>query len=118
MQTDDNKFKQLCVLEGATLGEGGPSEFEEYVNSQLKVRVKFAEVVTTLPDLDQGAAPVPGTGGRCDLLFYVHQDDVGKFAVPRLLYGIRWWEDVLANNCEIYSNETKQKYKNTWQEAN
>jgi hypothetical protein len=40
---------------------------------------------------------MPGTGGRNDVVFAVHQDDIKTFAVPRLSIGVRWVEDVLDN---------------------
>lgn len=47
--------------------------------------------------------------------FYVHDDDIGRFAVKRLLYGIRWWEDVLGNgNGYQYSEDTLKKYQKIW----
>jgi hypothetical protein len=45
-----------------------------------------------------------GTGGRSDFFFYFHRDDIVRVAVRRLMHGIRWWEDVVANEAEDVDN--------------
>jgi hypothetical protein len=68
------------------------------------------EEVETLPTPN-----VEGTGGRNDVFFYVHDNDIDKFSVPRLSMGIRWWEDVLGNgNGVLYKEEVLTKYPKTW----
>jgi len=45
----------------------------------------------------------------------VHDEDIDKFAVPRLSMGIRWWEDVLRNgNGVLYTEDVLEKYPMTW----
>jgi hypothetical protein len=90
-------YTQLCVWPGATLGDQTPQEFEEFVLEMMGTRVRYHDTVETLPDLENGN-PVPETGGRSDLFFYVHTDDIPHFSVPRLKIGIRWWEDVIVYN--------------------
>ncbi len=48
---------------------------------------------------------------RTDVLFVVHSEDIPKFAVPRLAWGMRWLEDVM-NNDESY--RPPSQYKRTW----
>ena len=110
-----NQFTQLCVWPGViVIGESKPEEhegqiidFEAWVANEFKgTRAKFAEEVKTLPTPGE-----PGTGGRHDIFFYVHHNDIGIFAVPRLAYGIRWWEDVIENESHlIYPQEVLDKY--------
>ena len=105
------KFNQLCVLEGTIMPEGGAKELETFFKNQMGVRVKFETQTKTLPDFE-GCTE---TGGRNDIFFYIHDDDIGKFAVPRLQMGIRWWEDVLGNgNGKLYSEDFLLTYKKTW----
>ena len=70
------------------------------------------------PDLDDDGNPVPETGGRSDILFYVHTDDVAAFALKRLqLDGApRWWENVVSynDNSHLYTQEVLDRYKVTW----
>jgi len=111
------KFNQLCVWPATTCGNK-PEEikaFENFIANNFNgVRVKYEAEVTTLPDKINGE-DVPGTGGRNDLFFYVHDDDIGKFAIARLAVGIRWWEDVLGNgNAYLYSEEFLKKHPKTW----
>ena len=109
----NDKFNQLCVLEGTLFPEGGVEEFHQFFKDEMGVRVKFENQVKTLPDNPECTK----TGGRNDLFFYIHDDDVSKFAVPRLQMGIRWWEDVLGNgNGKLYDQDVLEAYPNTWQE--
>ncbi len=71
----------------------------------------------TGPDRDENGIAVPETGGRHDVFFAVHNDDVMRFAIPRLQMGIRWIEDVLENEARetehsIYPERVKE-YR-TW----
>lgn len=111
-----NKFSQLCVWPGTALGDSTPAELEQFFLDELNARVKYHTEVKTLPDTDDNGNPVPDTGGRNDLFFYVHEDDIAHFAVPRLSMGIRWWEDVVGynNNSHLYTPEFLAANPLTW----
>ena len=82
-------YRQVCVWPCTTLGENKPEDFVELFKEQ-GFRVQFLEEIkTTEPSADE-------EGYRIDLFFAVHNDDINKFALPRLKMGIRWIEDVLA----------------------
>jgi hypothetical protein len=103
-------FSQLCVWEGTVVGADEVANFEGWLQSEFGVRAKYVEEVLTLPTEGE-----PETGGRNDLFFRVHDEDVMKFAVPRLMVGIKWWEDVLGNgNGVLYPQEVLEKYEKTW----
>ena len=103
-------FNQLCVWEGTVVGANEVGSFENWVQLEFGVRAKYSEEVLTLPTPGE-----EGTGGRNDLLFYIHDEDVNKFAIARLVYGIRWWEDVLKNGNEVlYPQHILEKYPQTW----
>ena len=108
-----NNFTQLCVWSGVLLGDSSIEEFESFFMSELGVRIKYHTEVETLPDLDERGNPVPDTGGRNDIFFFVHSDDIAKFAMPRLEMGIRWWEDVIK-----YNDNSKHLYTPEFIEAN
>ena len=102
------QFNQLCVMEGTLMPEGGAKELESFFKDEMGVEVRFETQVKTLPD-------ETGEGGRSDLFFYIADDDISKFAVPRMSMGIRWWEDVLGNgNGKLYPSEILEKYSKTW----
>ena len=93
-------YNQLCVWPGVIIGET-PQEKQELVKfmvDEFGVRVKYHTEVKTLPDLDSSGKPVSETGGRNDLFFFVHNDDLSKFATSRFQLGVRWWEDVIVYN--------------------
>jgi hypothetical protein len=112
------EYQQLCVWHGCTFNESDSEDFTQMVQNELKCQnpPKIVGVVETLPDLDADGNPVPDTGGRHDFCFFVHQDDIGRFAVPRLAYGIRWWEDVAKynNNAHIYPEDFREAYPVVW----
>lgn len=76
-------FRQVCVWPSTIVGER-VAEFVEWMKETFNIRVQYLEEIVT--DLDSN-----------DLFFAVHNDDVNKFTVPRLEYGIRWVEDVFFN---------------------
>ena len=107
---------QLCVWPGTLLGDSTPQDLENFFLSEMGVRVKFVDQVMTLPDLDQEGNPVPDTGGRSDLFFTIHDEDVSRFAIPRLNMGIRWWEDVVGynDNKHLYTEEFLKAHPLKW----
>jgi hypothetical protein len=89
-------YNQVCVIHGLLVSDDEVKDFEEKIQEVFETRIQFLETIKTNPDLDNDGKPVKETGGRHDVFFAAHDDDVGKFAVPRLMNGIRWIEDVLA----------------------
>ena len=107
------EFNQLCVLEGTVVGNSKKvqEDFIKFFKNEMGVDIHFETEVKTLPDNPECTE----TGGRNDLFFYIADDDISKFAVPRLQMGIRWWEDVLGNgNGKLYPREILEKYPKTW----
>ena len=101
-------FHQVCVWPGTELqrcDEREIMEFELGVEGATDCKIQFLERILTNPDTDENGREVFDTGGRSDILFAVHKNDVMKFSLPRMQMGIRWIEDVLANcnyRCHIY----------------
>jgi hypothetical protein len=89
-------FEQVCVWPGTIVGQDKIAEFEAFVLENLGTRVQYLEEVKTAPDYANGF-PVEDTGGRNDVLFAIHNEDIGKFAIPRMQFGVRWLEDVYGN---------------------
>ncbi len=113
---NQNQFTQLCVWPGTVLGDNTPQDLEDFFLKEMNTRIKYHTGVLTNPDLDKNGNPIPDTGGRNDLFFYVHSDDIAHFAVPRLQMGIRWWEDVIKynDNSQLYSPEFIKANPTTW----
>lgn len=109
-------YSQLCVWPGTLVGPTEAEEFERFMLETFNARVKYHTEVTTLPDLDESGAIMEDTGGRNDLFFYVHDDDVPHFAVPRLQAGIRWWEDVVGynDNRHLYTEDFINAHPLSW----
>ena len=110
-------YTQLCVWPGTLVGADSIKEFEEFMLEAMGARVIYEAEIKTLPDYENGQH-VPETGGRNDLFFWVHDEDIPTFALKRLPYGIRWWEDVMSNarrnNNVIYAESVIEKYPLTW----
>jgi hypothetical protein len=88
----NENFIQVCQWANTLVGESEKDKFEAWMQEQFDTRVQYLEEYTTNPTPDE-----EDTGGRNDVIFAVHSDDVTKFAIPRLSMGIRWIEDVLDN---------------------
>jgi len=111
-------FKQVCVWPG-TIVVQDENKKQEYIDNfvksmeeYFKVKVQYLEEIKTRPDI-QDEISVDNTGERNDLFFAIHNDDINKFAIPRLKAGIRWIEDVLSKenyNSPIYPSRVF-KYK-------
>ena len=86
----------LVVWEGTVVEPNEVDEFEEWVQEEFGVSAQYETQYETLPTMQLGE-PVQNTGGRNDLLFWVSQEDIGKFAIPRLAYGMRWWSDAVSS---------------------
>ena len=109
-------YAQLCVWPGTTLGDSTPADLVKFFKDEMNTRIKYKCSVTTLPDIDSNGIPDFSTGGRVDQFFYVHSEDVGHFAVPRIQMGIRWWEDVVGynDNRHLYTPEFLEENPTTW----
>lgn len=112
-------FTQLCLWPATVVGSEPEKikEFEQYMLDNFKARVKYHTEIKTNPDICEIHGEIPNTGGRNDLFFYVHSEDIGHFALPRLQMGIRWWEDVIKynnNSSHLYPKEFIQEHQPTW----
>lgn len=97
-----SKYNQLCMWPATEVGKGKIKEFVKFMKKEFKSRVQYVDEVVL-------------KNGRNDLFFYIHDDDINKFAVPRLSYGIRWWEDVLMNgHGKDYPSTFLKQHPKTW----
>lgn len=107
-------YTQLVCWQGTKLSSFDPpqSEIDEIVAvfKEIDVRIKYVDVLKTNPGLG-------GEGGRSDIFFYVHKDDMCKLAFWRLGndHTIKWWEDVLDNGgaC-LYPKEFVEAHPRSW----
>ena len=99
-------YTQVCVFPGIIVDEDKIQEFVDRIKEVFDTRVQYLETILTKPDLDDPE----NTGGRSDVFFAVHQDDIGKFAVKRLQYGIRWIEDAMSNANGYHLNPLYPEY--------
>lgn len=76
-------MSQIVVWPGTIVGKDNIEQFESWV-AENGFNATYLEEFKTLD-------------GRNDLLFQVEDDDLGKFALWRLNYGMSWWEDYLDN---------------------
>lgn len=88
-------FTQVVVWPGTIVGADRVDEFEAWLLSDLNVRGQYLEEILTNPDKSDFGNDVPDTGGRNDVFFTVHADDIPKFSHARFAYGMRWLEDVI-----------------------
>lgn len=88
-------FTQVCVWPGTLLnsGEADIQDFTDFFLNEMGVRIQYLEQIETNPTPGQETT----TGGRNDVFFALHNDDIDKFVIPKLKLGIRWIEDVYFN---------------------
>jgi hypothetical protein len=112
---DVDNYTQVCVIQGMLLDGLDAEGFKQYVADNFDgVRVNFLEEVKTNPDVDSEDEAIPETGGRNDIFFNVHTEDIARFAVKRLGW-CKWWEDVHYNGqTHLYPQEILNKYPKTW----
>lgn len=99
-------YTQVCVIPDFIVDEDKIQEFTDQFEEIFDTRVQYLETITTKPDL----VDPENTGGRLDVFFAVHQDDIAKFAVRRLQFGIRWIEDVLSKANGYHLNPIYPEY--------
>ena len=90
-----NPYQTLVVWKNTIVGAKFALEFaKDFLKRGF--RVVYAEEYRTLPDIEDGIK-VQGTGGRNDLLFYVHAEDIEEFSVWLLQWcgEMSWFEDVM-----------------------
>lgn len=90
-------YTQVCVIPGLIMEPDDITDFVEFMKTNIGIRVQYLENIITLPDKKDGK-DIEGTGGRPDLFFAVHKDDVMKFAFLRFGLEARWIEDVLSDH--------------------
>ena len=111
-------YAQVCVLHGVEIPPEHSKNylqfFEDFFKDMFGVRVQYLETIRTKPDFDEEGTPIPETGGRPDIFFAIHDDDVPSFSVHRFkLAGFtpRWVEDVLSpanGNRHLYPKRVLQ----------
>ena len=82
-------FNQVCVWPACIVGKEKVDEFVILMQQEFNVRIQYLEEILTLPGFG-------GEGGRNDVFFAIHDEDIVQFAINRLQFGIRWIEDVLS----------------------
>ena len=104
-------FDLVCVWPATLVGEERVSEFEDWFKNEFDIEAQYLEEVTTLPDRDKDGNVVEKTGGRNDVFFAIKRENASKFAIPRLHLGIRWAEDAIPQDENIYPKYVKEYLK-------
>jgi len=97
-------YTVVCVWPAMILGEGQEQKMVDRFKTEFDTRIQFLEVIFTEPDPQDSN---PDAGGRSDIFFAIHKEDVGKFVIPKLQIRARWLCDVLAKcnySSPIYPN--------------
>jgi hypothetical protein len=106
---NDIVYNQVAVWPATILNESEYEDFKSFVAEHCAgTRVEVLGTFETLPDMQDGV-PVPETGGRRDVYFRIHNEDVAKFAIPRFQFGMRWLEDVLDNDASHVENGDQEQ---------
>lgn len=90
----NENFTQVVVWPGTIVLPEQIDMFIGWLSYVFHTRVQYLESIITKPDFGDSG---PNAGGREDVIFAVHQDDIRGFAIQRLDAGMHWVEDVLDN---------------------
>lgn len=99
------------IVADGTNQEQSKRDFECWIMEEFGVRAMYEGEFKTWADIDCNGIVIEGTGGRNDLLFWVDDRDIPRFAVPRLAYGMRWYEDYIESENAIVPPEIIERYK-------
>jgi hypothetical protein len=93
----EKDYEQVCVFSGMTIaGEKDVNDLINFIKEEFNVRIQYLECIETGPDVNHHGKSVSGTGGRHDVFFAIHKEDLGRFVIPKIQTGASWIEDVLA----------------------
>ena len=106
MTNTTSKFNQVCIMQGTIFAEN-ENEFIDFFKNQFGVRIKLIGQFDTTMHYENGEV-------QKDLAFYVHDEDIKKFAISRFEMGVRWLEDVMSNNPYLYPNHREIKKLICW----
>jgi len=114
-----DNFTQVCVNHGIYLPDDWTEkDFEDYFYELFEVKIQFLEEIKTFPDTDDRGDPIEGTGGRSDIFFAVHDDNLAQITGLRFRTKHRWIEDVLAKDnytSPIYPERVSRYRTWTWE---
>lgn len=97
-------YSIVVIWPGTIIESDQTADFEEWILTEFGTRVQYLESIKTNPDPGR-----PGSGGRIDAFFAVHNDDIPRFAYPKIQIGARWLEDVYFNNQgHLYPERVKE----------
>ena len=106
---------QLVVWPSCLVEADDEERVYDFFKKNFGIKPIIVGCVLTLPDPEHRDMEEPPSGGRCDFFFFVDFDDVGKIAIKRFQFSMRWWEDVFYNEQEdIYPQEFRDAYPSTW----
>lgn len=95
---EDGKYDVLTCWPQIVMQDDDHDDVQNFfANMGCKHPVHIVGCIRTLPDYEERHKEKPLSGGRCDLFFYFHTDDIWRVAVRRLMHGIIWWEDIVSN---------------------
>ena len=98
-------FAQVVVWPYTVIDAAEVKDFESWMKDEFNARAIYIETVETTEQAEDQM--------RVDMLFSVHSDDLARFTVPRLKYGMRWIEDVY-NNGEGHLYPGRVQLYTTW----
>ncbi len=95
-------FKQVCMFLGIDCDfEDIEKEFCEFMLESFDIRTQYLELSVSKPTVQRGKE-LENTGGRLDVVFAIHTDDIEKLAAIKMATNnqipLKWIEDVMNPN--------------------
>ena len=110
---DLENYSTVAVIPGCVVfQEECENTIDEFAKTLgCKHPILIIGTATTRPNVEEQDHPLPESGGRHDFFFSFHNLDIMRVAVPRLAFGVRWWEDVVDNEWNNLPMTLKSEYR-------
>lgn len=105
----DENYDEVIIMHHCYLDTTRLVIFKRLVKEVFQLTHDIRWIGTLITNKTRG---VDGTGGRWDVAFMVHKDDLPKlFTHRRLQLGFRWWFDVVGNgDLSLYPLHFRRMY--------
>lgn len=105
----EEDFNQVLIWPGTHL-EGRIESFVQFVKEEFDARIQYLETYETSPVRSFNGSPIEWTGGRQDIVFALHKEDLGKFTLKWRSHGVQEIEFIMNDDVDEVYPDRFRKY--------